>query len=334
MLYGAFLSILLLLLIYPLSFKDYLAHNFTPLITILCTGLIFSIYIIIQLGFHSGIRYLLTFPYPNWIVLNSISPGITFLFLALIIYLASSVKNFSNNTAIIFTIIALFPIVIVGLFMKWAPARYIIAAYPFVLLSSSFTLFSVIEFICHRLSINDSKIAIFTSCLICLFGLLGGHGLLQAYKAGTLDYGTKLNIDVLEYPFYPDHKNPGKFVKNHRKPDDIVIAEDAHEQIWYAGSINYWLRNYINDIQYMYKAKDNKLHDIYIDSIVATPDVLLSLDNKHQRTWIITSGEVLYNRKYYLSDEQRLWLSNIERNNSPVYIGKDGLTRVYCLNCK
>ena len=84
----------------------------------------------------------------------------------------------------------------------------------------------------------------------------------------------------------------------------------------------------------MYKAKDNKLHDIYIDSIVATPDVLLSLDNKHQRTWIITSGEVLYNRKYYLSDEQRLWLSNIERNNSPVYIGKDGLTRVYCLNCK
>ncbi len=171
---------------------------------------------------------------------------------------------------------------------------------------------------------------------IGLSGILGGHGLIQAYKAGTLEYGGRLNKAALIFPFYPDHKSPGKFVALHRKADDIVVAEDILQQQWYAGNIHYWLRKYNPDSGgiFSYTGKDGKVHDIYINSIVATPEILRSIENnRSQRVWIITSGETFYERDLYLISEQLQWLKEIESSHTPVFTGKDNITQAYCLHC-
>jgi hypothetical protein len=51
------------------------------------------------------------------------------------------------------------------------------------------------------------------------------------------------------------------------------------------------------------------------------------------RVWVITSGETYVERDYYLDDAQRRWLDSLEATLAPVFTGRDGVTRVYCLNC-
>ena len=51
------------------------------------------------------------------------------------------------------------------------------------------------------------------------------------------------------------------------------------------------------------------------------------------RVWFITSGETEPNREWYLSENQRRWLANLEDSLRPSFVGRDGVTTVYCLNC-
>jgi len=335
-LHGASLSILLLLLLYSGSIKDYLKQTYKPIIAISAIALIVAIQTIIDLGFYSAIRSLFTFPYTNWITLNAISPGVTFLFASLMLYLAMSKKSSKNYGPIVLLIIALCPIVLIGILKKWAAARYLLIAYPFMLVCCAYVLQMLLETLYKQFSINKRIPTVIISSIICLSGLLGGHGLLSAYKAGTVDHGDKLNSTALIFPFYPDHKYPGEFVLEHIKVGDTVIAEDVLEQRWYAGKVDYWLRKYGSESGggFLYKGKDNKLHDIYVNSIVATAEILDDITNdKSHRIWLITSGETYNKRDLYLRKDQRQWLEHIESTHTPVFTGKDKITQVYCLNC-
>ncbi len=337
LLHGASLSILLLMLLYPGSIKEYLKQIYKPVVIISTLTIIFSIQTIVDLGFFLGIRSLFTFPYPNWIVLYGISSGIFILFVALMLHLAINKKSATNHDTTALVTIALFPIILIGIFVKWAPARYILVAYPFILISSAYALQTSIRYFFQLFSIKQRMPIIAISSSLALSGLLGGHGLLRAYKIGIIDYGVKLNSIVSIYPFYPDHKSPGIFVAKHRKPGDIVIAEDVLEQRWYVGKVDYWLREYgaASDGKFSFKKKDGKLHDIYTDSIVANSDALRSINNiNNKRIWIITSGETHHKRDLSLNKEQHQWLENIKSNHKPVFIGKDNITSVYCLNCE
>ena len=335
-LHGALLSFLLLLLLYPESLNHYLQRTWKPLIAISTVATITAVLTITEYGIIPGIKSLLMFPYPNWITLNTLTSGITLLFILAMLYLAAIKKTASNSDMRILLVISLFPLILVGIFMKWAAARYLLQAYPFILIISVYALYTPAHKFFQQRYANAGVPAFVFTCLIGLSGLLGGHGLITAYKAGTIDYGDRLNEAALIFPFYPDHKSPGLFVAKHRKDNDIVIAEDVLTQRWYAGKIDYWLRRYSESGgHFLYKGKDNNLHDIYVNSVTATPDILKSITNNNSRKiWLITSGETHYNRDWNLTKEQQQWLENVESNEIPVFTGQDKITRVYCLNCK
>ena len=333
--HGAFLSFILLMLLYPDSLLAYLKQAHKPIISISCVALIVSLATIKELGIVPGIKSLLAFPYPNWIILGQISPGITILFISAMIYLAIAKKNTSNYGVMVLLICGLFPIILVGIFKKWAPARYLLEAYPFILISSAYVLHIFADrFLKHFTTWNQSAVTAILY-LIGISGILGGHGFALAYKSGTLKHGGSLNEAAFVFPVYPDHKLPGEFVAKHREAGDIVIAEDALMQRWYAGNIDYWLRNYNSHKRFLYIAEDQQLHDIYVNSVAATPDILNYLSTtRNKRIWIITTSEITQSKDHYLTKEQLRWLNNIEENHKPLVIGKDNMSKVYCLNCE
>lgn len=335
-LHGAFLSALMLLLLYPHPLPDYVKATLKPLLAIAVIATIATALAIMDSGLVGGIKSLLMFPYPNWITLFTLSAGLTLAFIATMLYLVSKDKTTDTTEIRTLLIVSLFPLILVGIFMKWAAARYLIQAYPFILIVISYALFSTARFFLKNRT-QHAHIAAFTlTSLIILSGTLGGHGILSAYKVATAGYGDNLNEAALIFPFYPDHKTPGEYVATHRNSGDIVIAEDVLEQRWYAGNIDYWLREYIDDTggKFMYKGKDNNFHDIYINSTMATAEILKTItNNKTRKIWLITSGETHNQRGLYLREDQRHWLENIESNNRAIFTGKDDITKVYCINC-
>ncbi len=335
-LHGAFLSLLLLLLLNPEFLNHYLRRTRKPLIAISTVAAITVILTITEYGVIPGIKSLLMFPYPNWITLNTLSSGITLLFMSTMLYLAAIKKTESNSDIRVLLVIGLFPLILVGIFMKWAAARYLIIAYPFMLIIIAYALYIPAQKLFQHRYTNAEVPALVFVCLIGLSGLLGGHGLMAAYKAGTVYYGDKLNEAALIFPFYPDHKTPGLFVAKHRKDNDIVIAEDVLTQRWYAGNIDYWLRRYSESGgKFLYKGKDNNLHDIYVNSVAATPEILKTITNDNSRKlWLITSGETHFHRDWNLTKEQQQWLDNVESKEIPVFTGQDKITKVYCLHCE
>ena len=268
-LHGAFLAILLLLLLYPGSIADFIKQTYKPVTAIIVLAILVSLLTIINSGFIPGIKSLLTFPYPNWITFINLSWGITLLFILSMLYLATTRKDTNNHNILNILIIGLLPLIVVGVFKKWAATRYMIEAYPFMLIVSAYALLKISNMGLQLFSIKRQTHAISMACLISLSGILAGHGLPQALRAGTVQHGDTLNKAAHIFSFYPDHKSPGEFVAMHRKSGDIVIAEDILEQQWYAGNVNYWLRNYNANTKgrFTYIANDGNIHDIYINSI-------------------------------------------------------------------
>ncbi|MBN4063222.1 glycosyltransferase family 39 protein [Cardiobacterium sp. AH-315-I02] len=335
--HGAFLSILLLLLLYPEPLNHYLKATWKPLLVIATIATATAVITITENGIIPGIKALLWFPYPNWFTLFALFQGITLLFLAAMVYIVAIKKTSLNLEIRALLLLSLFPLILVGIFVKWAPARYLLQAYPFILIIVTYALYTSAHKLFQNRYANAEKPAFIFACLIIFSGVLGGHGLLSSYKVATVDYGDRLNKQALIFPFYPDHKTPGEYVAAHRQDSDIVIAEDVQQQTWYAGSTDYWLRQYKDDTgnSFMFKKQDQKMYDIYTNSVTATVEILNALtSDKSRRIWLITSGETYYERDFYLREDQRQWLEDIETTHTPVYTGKDNITQVYCLNCE
>ena len=336
-LHGAMLAMILLLLLYPGSLFDFLKQAYKPIAAITLLAIIVSLLTMAKSGVIPGVKLLFTFPYPNWGELNGISTGVTLLFIISMLYLAITKKDDDKRAVINLLIIGIFPIILVGVFKKWAAVRYVMEAYPFMLILSAYVLFTFTSVVLKRFSVTKLYPAVCITYVIGLSGILGGHGLLHAYEAGTVRYGDSLNKAAFVFSFYPDHKSPGEFVAAHRKDNDIVIAEDVLTQYWYAGKMDYWLRRYGSESGgvFMYKGDDNKLHDIYVDSVVITSEILSEIERiDSRRIWLITSGEIFGDHDLYLTEEQRLWRMKVESSYKPVFTGKDNVTKVFCLNCE
>ena len=173
------------------------------------------------------------------------------------------------------------------------------------------------------------------AAVVAVSGIVGGHGAPQARHMVMLRHGEPVQATMHMVPFRPDHAAPGRFVAERRRPGDVVIAEDPLQQRWYAGPVDFWLRSFADGRQFVYRAPDGALRDIYVNSQilrdVAIVDSLLA--HAAGRVWVITSGETYRERDYYLDDAQRRWLDSLEATLAPVFTGRDGVTRVYCLNC-
>jgi uncharacterized membrane protein len=133
------------------------------------------------------------------------------------------------------------------------------------------------------------------------------------------------------YSIHPDHKGAAAFIQSiHPRADDVIVAEDALQQTYYLGRIDYWLRGMNNAAQFVHM-KGGVLRDIYTDApLLGTGAELMALVERRDRgaIYIIGTGE-------FRGDDLRLIRSDgiyevLQRPIfEPVFLGRDGVTRVW-----
>jgi len=133
------------------------------------------------------------------------------------------------------------------------------------------------------------------------------------------------------YSIHPDHKGAAAFIQSiHPRPDDVIVAEDALQQTYYLGRIDYWLRGMNNAAQFVHM-QGGVLRDIYTNApLLGTGAALMALVERRDRgaIYIIGTGE-------FRDNDLRLMRSDgiYEALENPifvpVFIGRDGLTQVW-----
>ena len=279
----------------------------------------------------SALKALLSFPFPYPVGLAQISPGLALLFVGSLAWLGFQGRDSANDGSRVISIAVIVALAGIGMARPWGGTRYFLPFYPFVLLS-------VCQFLVVMSNRVLGKISSFrwsyvTVALVVVSGVLGGHGIRAAIRQVTVDHGARLNPYIDGFPIRPDHRSAGLFVRRMRSDDDMVIAEDPLEQWWYTKSpIDYWLRSREDSRPYLYQGDDGAARDIYVSSALVSDPA--SLKNVRGRLWLITSAETYAERSYYLDPGQRTWLDSIERSIMPSFIARDGVTKVYCVNCR
>jgi hypothetical protein len=282
-----------------------------------------------------GLKNLAYFPFPYPAIFAEMFPVIFLFFIGALVYFAVHSHREEERALRACVLAVVLPVTAIGMVSRWGGIRYLIEVYPFLLIVAAAGLLATVRTVNNAILPGKQRHAVTIAIIIVCSGVLTGHGLPQAIKAMTLYAGEEINRHAYAFSFYPDHRTPGQFVRSKLAPEDIVVAEDPLQQRWYVGRVDYWLRNPLDARRFTYKAGDGTRRDIYVNSrLLEDTHSLRSLSAEMQgHVWVITSGETLLRRDYYLSAVQRSWLESIESTLHPVFIGQDSVTKVFCLNC-
>ncbi len=334
-LHGAALSLLLFLILHPAERSRLLRTAGPPLAVTAVLAAGWAVAAVVRHGVVPGIKILVGFPYPYLANLGEQFAVVVLTFGAVCVWLALTPARPEDTGVRTCAVATLAVTAVVGVLRRWAGTRFLLPAYPFLLLTVAAGLIGVGALLGRRFGWWGDRGAVLAACVVVLSGMVGGHGLPQAARVVALRHGQPVNRLVHMYPFRPDHQAPGRFVRAARQPGDVVIAEDPLQQRWYAGTVEYWFRSYADARQYLYRAPDGSTRDFYVSSAVFPSQASLDsvLSHTPGRVWLITSGETAANRSYYLDDWQVRWLDSLAADRSPSFTGRDGATEVYCLNC-
>ncbi|MFL6619338.1 MAG: ArnT family glycosyltransferase [Povalibacter sp.] len=135
------------------------------------------------------------------------------------------------------------------------------------------------------------------------------------------------------YDVNPDHKGAAEFMRRQNlKPDDVIIAEDVLQQTYYLGKVDYWLmsRNFAR--KFVVRV-DGEIRDFYTGTQVLSEAVMLeSVLRAHprDRVFVIGSGENQSDQRKSMRGDMDGVL-NSDRFK-PIFLGRDGLTRVWIAN--
>lgn len=333
-LYAAAIAFLILLLIQSEKRVEYIIACKAPITIITITSVTWLLWLTYQQGPVGAIKQVTSFPYPYFNYYVELTIGLLIFFVVgVVIELLNNDGQKHNRIFILATIV---PISIVGLMEKWGALRYILATYPFLILIASYGLIKTLRFVAQfaltrNIKLVTTSIALFIVCL----GILGLSGIPQAWRAANKSYGDSITQLEIGAQLYPDHKTTGEYVRENLQDQDIIIAEDVLQQFWYVGRVDYWLRAIETHGHFTYlSSTDGQIRDLYINSLVADNDIVDSLrNNKKQRIWLITSAETQSDKEFYLSKKQLSWMNTIMHKYSPAYVGLDGVSKVYCINC-
>ena len=295
---------------------------------------IHAVLIVSNEGISEGLRRLFGFPYPNILTIAEAMPLLAVVFGCAILYLAVTNASAASRFFRISVLASLAPLLLLGMVHGDGHLRYLVEAYPFMLISCVLLAAYASQSVLDRLSSRRARIAVAAVGAVVLLIVLPSHGIAAAYRSATIGYGDSTRSMHLD--FYPDHKNPGLFVRSRLRDTDTVIAEDALQQQWYTGRVDYWLRSPTLESRFHYRELSSGLQkDVYVSStILAFDDIAQLLATAAGRVFLITSGETISSQRYYMDADQIAWLENVKRKHAPAFTGEDGQTQVFCLNCK
>ena len=209
-----------------------------------------------------------------------------------------------------------------GIFGRWYEDRYVVHTYPFMLTSAAYTLVVVLDI----LSTKTAKPAICAAGLLLALCLTMPHHLAQgSYRAAFREHGDS-NIENGRY--FPDHASVGTYVRERLQPDDVVVATDVLQQRWYVGRADYWLRNE-KDVQiYVYKGKDDRVRDIYVNAEYLSTNHAERLLNGDKRVWVIVSS-IDVKEDWAFGAPERDFVNTVAAARPAVFTGRDGRSAVY-----
>ena len=133
------------------------------------------------------------------------------------------------------------------------------------------------------------------------------------------------------YAINPDHKGAAEFMKTVQlAPDDIVIAEDPLQQVYYLGHVDYWL-NAKNIAQQFVHDVNGEVRDFYTDTLLlgSGADLQAVLDQPGRGAiYVIGSGE---NQSDGRSTMRGYGIAEVlgSAQFTPVFVGRDRLTKVW-----
>jgi hypothetical protein len=242
--------------------------------------------------------------------------------------------------AVVFTWFWL-PLLILGFKAEWIYLRYTVALYPFYLTIFAWTLHELLRAlqtaiprpspaVSGRAPASSPLATIILSAALLIIPLINEqHSVRAASATGRLAYAQSISPIWHGFPFHPDHKGAGEYVKAHLQANDIVIAMDVFAQYYYLGRVDYWLT--ADATRDRYSHRDGPAwYDIYTRTRVVTGreelENLLNHGSAH-RVWLITSGELAPHLETLFSPGV---LDILSRSDSKVvFVGRDHATRVY-----
>ena len=333
--YGAALAGGVYLMLFPEPLMSAWRRARYPLLALFAVGGIALVAQMATLGLTEGPRAALTFPFPYPVLLAQQMPVVLPLFAFMCLALIFGGRRDGDQGLRAAAAAALLLMGALGAISAWGGTRYLFSIYPLLLLGAGAALVRIADWFVARLGVRSHGWAAAGAAAIAASGLLLTHGIPQAVRIMQLDHGEPVNELIHMYPIRPDHRGPGRFVRSMRQPGDIVIAEDPLEQTWYAGNVNYWLRSMADARLFLRRRPDGRITDIYVGTELLGDTAALRdvVSGARERVWLITSGETRAARDYYLDPAQRAWLDSIERVSTPVFVGSDSATFVYCLRC-
>ena len=322
-----------LLLVQPVRDLGQLARCRWPLVVLAITGFSVVLYVLITTESMVELKNYLRFPYPYFAYFWQYSPGLMILFWAGVAWSIFLGRHDWEANIRFFALVAIGIVAGLGLVSQWGGMRYLIGAYPFIVLVASYPLFKIyLYFFRQGTIVGYVGSAILLG--LTLGGVVQGHSLQSAIGARDLNYGESNRALILGFEIYPDHKSAGQYVMQYAGERDTVIVEDALQQYWYIGRELVWLSDEVANNTFMYIDSAGELRDIYVNSKVLRSTETESICNDRSQTiWLVTSAETENRRDLYLSEKNREWLDRVRRDFSAVYVGRDKITSVYRLLC-
>lgn len=338
LLYGAAVFALFFLLAYRGTLRSFLNRAWPHVGAVAAAASVQVALDMNAVGPVEGVKEALLFPFPYLGFLAREFPVLTAVFtlVAAGLALGLSRDDHSDDGLRAVVLATLLPLLAVGLALQWGAMRYLLPAYPFLLLASAAGLVSGATWLADRFGVKGRpSLAVGILLVVVLAGGVRHHGVAVSRSVATLEHGESVDANLHQQPFRPDHAGAGGFIRSEAENADVVIAEDPLEIRWYAGEVDYWLRSYRDARRYLYVAEDNRIRDIYVNSLHVDNVALIDSIRHHStaRVWFVTSGETAHNREYYLDAPQILWVDSVESEATPAYLGRDSVTAVYCLDC-
>lgn len=229
------------------------------------------------------------------------------------------------------------PLFALGFLREWVELRYTVVVYPFYLMIFAWTISKagiMMATKCQRAFINRCQTNFpvvlgmaLSFVLVAIPRLNEAHGLVPAIQTAHLAYMQPISRLWHGFPYHPDNKSAGEYVRRNIKHGDSVMAMDAVEQYYYTGQVDYWLCPASDKAAFAFR-EGNDWYGIYTKARVLTrrSEVEKILHQSHGEIgtlWLITSAESLHR----LSPDVRDFLK--AEKSKIVFIGRDNETAVY-----